>query len=174
MDLTQSARLEFWKEVVLHGHTVSSNDIGVKHNLSFGYNDRHGAQNYDWPMAEIEILNRTKAVARRVYIAEWAKKRGLRQADIARGLGVEPSLVSKWVKGTVTPEVKNLAALAEAFSLDDVSRLFRDPEDSDDWLDHVFSDKGKRAALKEAFEGRTEEEVERMLSTLKAAFPRYK
>lgn len=151
---------------------VSSNDTAVKRYLSFEYNDTSRAQIYDWPMAEIEKLNRTKGVARRVYIAEWARKRGLRQADIARGLGVEPSLVSKWVKGTVTPEVKNLAALAEAFSLDDVARLFRDPDNSDDWLDRVFSDHRRKAALKEAFDGRTEEEVDRMLSTLRAAFPR--
>lgn len=151
---------------------VSLNDMNVKPCLSFICNDRRSAQNYDRAMADIEKLDRTKAVARRVYIAEWAKKRGMRQADVARGLGVEPSLVSKWVKGAAFPEVKNLVALAEAFSLDDIAKLFRDPDDSDDWLDRVFQDERSKKTLMETFDGRSGDEIERMLNTLRAAFPK--
>lgn len=151
---------------------VSINDIIVKPKLSSDANDSAVGLKYYPRMTPIEKIHSQTRIARRVYIAEWAAKRGMKQADIARGVGVDPGLVSKWVKGTAFPEVKNLVALAEAFSLDDIAKLFRDPDDSDDWLDRIFRDERRKKELMETFDGRSDAEIERMLNTLRAAFPK--
>jgi transcriptional regulator with XRE-family HTH domain len=90
------------------------------------------------------------------FIREWAERRGMRQADIVRGLGVDKGLVSKWFNGAL-PQAENILRLAELFALDEPSDLFRHPDD--DWLAKFFRD-------------RSQEELKRMIATLEAAFPK--
>lgn len=71
------------------------------------------------------------------FIAEWADKRGLRQADIVREIGADKGLVSRWFDGTV-PKPEYLAKLAALFDTD-IHGLFRHPDD--DWLARFFRDK---------------------------------
>lgn len=89
------------------------------------------------------------------HLEDWAIKYGLTQADIARELGADKSLVSRWFNGT-TPGVDYQRRLADLFHTDEEG-LFRHPDD--DWLAKFFKD-------------RSRDEVARIKSTLEAAFPR--
>lgn len=89
------------------------------------------------------------------YIPEWAEKRDLKQAEVARELDVDKGTVSRWFKGNI-PTEKHLLALAGLFSCT-VPDLFRHPDD--DWLSRFLR-------------GRSEEERERIIETLKTAFPK--
>lgn len=91
------------------------------------------------------------------HIADWAEKFGLSQADISREIGADKSLVSRWFDGT-TPGVAYQEKLAALFHTD-AEGLFRHPDD--DWLAKFFKD-------------RSQEEIERIKSTLETAFPRKK
>lgn len=90
------------------------------------------------------------------YIPEWAEHRGMNQAAIGQAIGADKSIVSRWFKGAMPSEMY-LKALAELFGLDEVTNLFRSPDD--DWLSRFFQD-------------RDEEERARIRRTLEAAFPR--
>lgn len=89
------------------------------------------------------------------FIAEWAELRNLRQVDLARELDADKSIVSRWYRGA-TPSSEWQEKLAALFGCDRES-LFRHP--SEDWI-------------KRFFEGRSQEEIERIQATLEAAFPR--
>lgn len=91
------------------------------------------------------------------FIVEWAERRGLSQADIARDLRVEPSTVSRWFAGHLPAEA-NLYPLAALLKCpdDNPRALFHHPDD--DWI-------------RKMFERRSAEELDRMRATLEAAFP---
>lgn len=92
---------------------------------------------------------------RRHYIAEWAEKRGKKQADIVRDLGIEKSTVYRWFADGVIPTEKHLVPLASYLSAPEVVALFRHPDD--DWLARMFVDK-------------TEEQKEAAVQMLKLFF----
>lgn len=51
-------------------------------------------------------------IARR--ITHWRKFAGLKQADIAKAVGVSPSAVSLWESGGNAPTLENVEAIAAA------------------------------------------------------------
>ena len=108
-------------------------------------------------MAEITRVHARKQPRRPHFIAEWAEKRGLIQADIAREIGADKSLVSRWFNGA-TPSVEYQERLAALFSCEPDS-LFRHPDD--DWIARFLR-------------GRSADEVERIKAMLEAGFPRMK
>ena len=88
------------------------------------------------------------------YIPEWAEARNMKQADLARELGVDKSVVSRWYHGT-SPGTEWQAKLAALFHCEEES-LFRHPDD--DWMARFFRN-------------RKREEIERMKQMLELAFP---
>lgn len=106
-------------------------------------------------MGSIERIHKDKDAIRIHYIAEWAKHRGVIQADVVRALDVDKGLVSKWFNGAV-PEPKNLLRLAEMFGLDEAGSLFRHPDD--DWIARFLR-------------GRKRDEIDRAKQMLELAFP---
>lgn len=42
------------------------------------------------------------------------KERGMRQSDLAKAMGVAPAVVSRWVRGAITPRFDMLQAIREA------------------------------------------------------------
>ena len=106
-------------------------------------------------MTDIVRIHTMKQPRRPHHIPEWAEARHLSQADIARMLGADKSVVSRWFSGTTPGEdyQERLAALFDC----DREALFRHPDD--DWLAKFFAD-------------RSRDEIERMKRTLEAAFPR--
>ena len=92
---------------------------------------------------------------RRHFIPEWAEKRGKRQADIVRDLGIEKSTVYRWFAEGVIPTEKHLVPLAGYLGAPEVVALFRHPED--DWLARMFINK-------------TEEQKEAAVQMLKLFF----
>lgn len=89
------------------------------------------------------------------YINEWCEHRGLAQKDLADGLSVDKSTVSKWFDGML-PSEQNLPNIA-AFLGVELDELFREPYDN--WLRRFF-------------ENRSGEEQARIRAMLEAAFPR--
>lgn len=92
---------------------------------------------------------------RRHFIAEWAERRGVRQADIVRELGADKGAVSRWFADDIIPTEKYLKPLADYLGVDEVIDLFRHPDD--DWLKKMFHDK-------------TEEQREAAIEMLKIFF----
>jgi transcriptional regulator with XRE-family HTH domain len=78
----------------------------------------------------------------------------MKQADLARELGVDKSVVSRWYHGT-SPGTEWQAKLAALFHCEEES-LFRHPDD--DWMARFFRN-------------RKREEIERMKQMLELAFP---
>jgi DNA-binding transcriptional regulator YiaG len=91
------------------------------------------------------------------HIADWAELRGMKQADLARAVNVDKSIVSRWFGGS-TPSAEHQELLALLFHCEPES-LFRHPDD--DWMRRFF-------------EGRDPDERERIKQTLETAFPRAK
>ena len=104
-------------------------------------------------MNNIKRIHTDKTPIRIHFIAEWAEKRNLRQADVVREIGADKGLVSRWFDGTL-PKPEYLEKLAALFDTD-VHGLFRDPDD--DWLAKFFRDK-------------TEEQKERAIDMLRILF----
>lgn len=46
-------------------------------------------------------------------IRHWREQSGLRKIDLARALGVEPSMVSKWERASTIPGIENNHRIAE-------------------------------------------------------------
>ncbi len=90
------------------------------------------------------------------FIPEWAERRGVSQADIVRAVGADKGLVSRWFKGVI-PTERYLIPLAAYLQAEEPSHLFRHPQE--DWLSRLFAQ-------------RTDDERQRMIQTLEAAFPR--
>lgn len=89
------------------------------------------------------------------HVVDWCELRGLTQADLAREIGADKSLVSRWFSGT-TPNKEYQIKLAAFFGTDEEG-IFRHPYD--DWLTKFLR-------------GRSSSEMERIKTTLEAAFPR--
>ncbi len=51
---------------------------------------------------------------------------GLKQGQIAKFLGIDASLVSRWEKGSRNPNSEHRKKLAELLRVDDPERLFRE------------------------------------------------
>lgn len=105
-------------------------------------------------MARPVRIHKGKQPFRFHYIPEWARHRHLRQADIARALGVDKSTVSRWFDGALPVEA-HLIALAGIFGLDEPRNLFLHPDD--DWIARFFRGRSEaerkraRAALELIF-----------------------
>lgn len=63
------------------------------------------------------------------YIPEWAKVRGLRQADIVRLVGVQRSTASRWFRG-VTPTGGHARRLVEVLGLESPAQLLMPPDEA--------------------------------------------
>jgi transcriptional regulator with XRE-family HTH domain len=107
-------------------------------------------------MARPIKIHSGKTPIRSHYIAEWAEKRAMTQADLVRALGADKSTVSRWFDGVI-PSSQYLEALAGYLGAEDVPALFRHPDD--DWM------------LRLLREHLNPEERERAKTLLKAAFP---
>lgn len=129
--------------------------LTVKHQVAPNANDPTNCGFIMLHMTQITRIHSSRKPIRLHYIAEWAAKRGMRQADIVRQTGVDKSTVSRWFKGTL-PSEEHLLMLKELFTLDEVASLFRDPDD--DWLARLFRN-------------RSEEERERILKVIEISFP---
>lgn len=90
-------------------------------------------------MSNITEIHSGKTPVRYHFIPEWAAKRNLSQSDVAREIGADKSLVSRWWNGML-PKPDYLERLAALFGTD-VHGLFRDPEE--DWLARFFRDKSE-------------------------------
>lgn len=97
-----------------------------------------------------------KTPNRRHYIVEWASKRNLRKADIARETGADKGLVTRWFKGTL-PGPEYLDKLAALFGTESAESLFRHPDE--DWIAKFFRD-------------RSDADRERARELLDLAFPK--
>ena len=106
-------------------------------------------------MPDMPKIHSAKTPRRPHFIEEWAQKRNLTQADLARELGADKSIVSRWYSGT-SPGVEWQAKLAALFHCEPEA-LFRHPDD--DWL-------------KRFFEGRTQDEIEHIKRSLEVIFPK--
>ena len=109
----------------------------------------------DAGMAKVTFIHAGKQPKRPHYIPEWAGLRGFSQADLARELDVDKSVVSRWYNGS-SPSEESQKRLAALFNCEPES-LFRHPDD--DWLTRFFV-------------GRERDEIERIKRTLENAFPR--
>lgn len=106
-------------------------------------------------MPNVTEIHRGKQPRRPHHLQDWAAKRKFSQADIARELGADKSLVSRWFSGS-TPGLDWQQRLAALFHTEPES-LFRHPDD--DWIARFLKD-------------RAEDEIERIKATLENAFPR--
>lgn len=50
-------------------------------------------------------------------IAEARKRSGLNQSELARRLGIRPQSVQQWEKGTATPKLDRLTAIAQVLGV---------------------------------------------------------
>lgn len=106
-------------------------------------------------MGQENQIRASKQPRRPHFIPDWAEKRGLSQADLARETGADKSIVSRWYSGA-SPSVEWQERLAAFFHCDPES-IFRHPDD--DWIARFFRN-------------RSAEEVERAKKLLEAAFPK--
>jgi transcriptional regulator with XRE-family HTH domain len=90
------------------------------------------------------------------YIREWARMKKMKQVDLARALGADKSLVSRWYRGT-SPGPEWQEQLATLFGCEPEG-IFRHPDE--EWLSSFLR-------------GRDPEEISRIKATLEAAFPRH-
>jgi transcriptional regulator with XRE-family HTH domain len=100
-------------------------------------------------------IHASKQPRRPHFIPEWADRRNLSQADLARELGADKSIVSRWYSGA-SPGVEWQQRLAALFHCDP-DDLFRSPDD--DWLKRFFED-------------RTPEEIKHIQHSLSVLFPK--
>lgn len=106
-------------------------------------------------MAKVPKIHSSKQPRRPHFIEEWAERRNLSQADLARELGADKSVVSRWFNGA-SPGADWQDRLAALFHCEP-DALFRHP--NDDWI-------------KRFFEGRTAEEIEHIQRSLEIIFPK--
>ena len=106
-------------------------------------------------MGKIQSIHRSRQPRRPHFIAEWATARGLSQAEMAKKLDADKSVVSRWFSGT-TPGLEWQDRLAALFHCEPEA-LFRHTDD--DWLAKFFQD-------------RSRSEIERMKQVLEISFPK--
>lgn len=129
----------------------------VKTHVALQLNDRQAEGTYKLRMMRIPQIHSHKLPIRIHFIAEWAAKRKVSQADMVRALGIDKATVSRWFSGRL-PEQPNLFKIAAYLDVEP-NDLFHDPEDN--WLNRKLRQ-------------HTEEERKRMQATLEAAFPQQK
>ena len=100
-------------------------------------------------------IHRSKQPNRPHFIEDWATRRQLSQADLARELGADKSVVSRWFGGS-TPGIEWQEKLAALFHCER-DALFRHPDD--DWLRRFF-------------QGRSPDEIKHIKSSLEVTFPK--
>ena len=118
-------------------------------------------------MEKIVQIHYTKQPRRPHYIPDWAKKRGLSQAKIAREIGADKSLITRWYQGSC-PKPDYQERLAALFSIEPED-LFRSPEDN--WLKRFFQE---RRELFDILQARSPDELDRIKGMIEAAFPQRK
>lgn len=96
----------------------------------------------------------TRQPRRPHFIQEWAEARGFKQVDLANEVGADKSIVSRWFNGS-TPGVEWQLKLAALFGCEPES-LFSHPDE--EWFKRFLSK-------------RKQDEIERIKTMLKAAFP---
>jgi transcriptional regulator with XRE-family HTH domain len=106
-------------------------------------------------MSNVTRIYASRQPRRPHFIPEWAEKRGLTQADLARELDVDKSLVSRWYAGS-SPSEKSQAALAALFHCEP-GAIFNHPDE--DWITRFFR-------------SRTMAEIERAKQALEIMFPK--
>lgn len=96
------------------------------------------------------VIHKGKTPIRRHFIVEWAAHVHLKKADIAREVGADKSLVTRWWKGTL-PGPEYQAKLAALFHTDPEG-LFRHPDE--DWIAKFFRDRkdADRARVRQMLE----------------------
>ena len=99
---------------------------------------------------KVTRIHQDKNPRRIHFIAEWIKKRGMKQADVVRALGVDKGTVSRWCRGDM-PENKNLGPLIDFLDLEDPIDLFRHPNEV--WI-------------RKLLEGRSTEEIEHIKESM--------
>lgn len=96
-------------------------------------------------MAQVTKIHAGKSPPRYHYIAEWAARRGMRQADLVRELAgvskIDKGTVSRWFKGKTMPSPQHLLILASVLDVDEVATLFRHPDD--DWMAKLLRGRSK-------------------------------
>jgi transcriptional regulator with XRE-family HTH domain len=117
-------------------------------------NDQVALRHYDQAMP-VTRIHKSKQPRRPHFIAEWAAKRNLSPTDLAREIGADKSVISRWYSGT-SPSVEYQEKLAALFGCEPEA-IFRHPDD--DWIARFFRD-------------RSLDELKRMQQMLEAAFPR--
>ena len=105
--------------------------------------------------SELPTIHPSKQPRRPHYIGEWMERRNLKAIDLAREIGADRGLVSRWLDGA-SPGKEWQQKLGEFFGCGE-DGIFRDPDE--DWLRRFF-------------EGRKREEIERIKATLETAFPK--
>jgi transcriptional regulator with XRE-family HTH domain len=100
-------------------------------------------------------IHSSKTPPRRHYIAEWAAHRHLKKADLAREVGADKGLVTRWFTGTM-PGPDYQEKLAALFGTEPEG-LFRHPDE--DWIAKFFRNK-------------SDEDVRRARELLDLAFPK--
>ena len=105
-------------------------------------------------MTKVTKIHPSKQPRRPHFIRQWADKRNLSQADLAREIGADKSLVSRWYDGA-SPGSDWQEKLAAYFDCEP-DGLFRDPDE--DWMARFLKNKSP-------------DDRERAKAILIAAFP---
>ncbi len=105
-------------------------------------------------MTKVTKIHPSKQPRRPHFIREWAEKRGLSQADLAREINADKSVVSRWYDGSA-PGIEWQEQLAALFDCEP-DGIFRHPDE--DWISRFLKN-------------RPPEDVERAKAILIAAFP---
>jgi transcriptional regulator with XRE-family HTH domain len=116
-------------------------------------------------MAKVTKIHESKQPRRPHFIPDWAERRHLNQADIARETGADKSIISRWFNGA-TPSVDWQVVLVGLFELDSRDDLFRSPDEH--WMKRLFI---KNRDIIEILNDRTDDELKRIRQMLEAAFP---
>ncbi|MDX3927653.1 MAG: helix-turn-helix domain-containing protein [Shinella sp.] len=135
------SRIEQWTQFPARGSMLSlieyysgalcANDFfpeGAASALAVATVDENAPTKPDPEQPEISTIRCSKQPRRPHYIAEWAEAQELTQADLARELGADKSVVSRWFNGT-TPGVEWQERLAALFHCEPES-LFRHPDET--------------------------------------------
>lgn len=107
----------------------------VKRLVATGANDSAALADLLLQAMQPTRIHKDKNPPRIHYIAEWAERRGLKQADIARATGADKSVVSRWFDGRL-PETPNLLKIAAILNVEEPNELFRHPDDN--WFKRMF------------------------------------
>lgn len=116
-------------------------------------------------MSNFPKIHANKQPRRPHFIEEWANRRGLRQADLAREIGADKSVVSRWYAGG-SPGLDHQERLAALFGVDR-DDLFRHPDDN--WIKRLFE---THQSLVDALKERDAEELHRIEQMIRLTFPK--